>query len=432
MFENVLGQSVIRFLRDEIQKDCLPPALLFAGPEASGKCTTALEVARALSCAEAGNWTCTCESCKRHKELAASDILILGAKDNATEIRAAAHSFYTAQSLPTRYLFTRSVRKLTARFDPRLWDTDDARFLKAVPILADTDEALTDLINRYTEKEATDDQKQLEKQITKIADLCEKLQEECLYDALPVNQVRRASAWVRLMPTGKKKVLIIENADKMQESARNAFLKILEEPPEYAVFILTTTRRAAIMPTILSRVRSYVFAERARDYQQAVIERVFHDMQFCKDVPPDKSIRIVSYLQGFLPVSPVQFREAGALFWEYCFNRMMQDKNRYPAVLDETISSYRSLHPVSGAPTITAVLKTLNNCKPQRISPVFLESLLVFLQESLHSGTCKPLELEQYASFSLLIRKATESVEIFNSSPQSALETFAEEIIALV
>ena len=430
MFENVLGQQVIQLLSDEVGRDKVPPALLFAGPEASGKLTAALETARVLSCTEDGSWTCTCSSCKRHKDLSSSDLLILGTRDAVLETKAATHALCTAKTTAARYLFVRAVRKLTARFDSRLWDTDESRFIKAAPLLADIDESLSDLIEQYgtiediSEEEAT----KLEKQTAKITDLCQKLQEDCMYDTLPVNQVRKASAWVRLMPTGKKKVLIIENADKMQDSARNAFLKILEEPPEYAVFILTTTRRAAVISTILSRVRTYLFTEREPKYQQAVIERVFRDHYFCTALPSSQPIRIVSYLQSFLPVAPEHFREAAATFWEYCLNRGEQQKNRF-TVLIQQLTTYRAEHPSTYEPSITDVLKLLNNCQPRRIYGLFLEAVITFLQESIHTGVCKPCELECYASVSRFIHTAMQSADIFNGTPQAALETLSEQIV---
>ncbi len=113
MFENVLGQPVIELLSDELEQSKVPPALLFAGPEASGKLTAALETARILSCTKNGNWTCVCESCKRHKDLSASDLLILGTRDAVLETKAAAHALCTAKTAAARYLFIRAVRKLT-------------------------------------------------------------------------------------------------------------------------------------------------------------------------------------------------------------------------------------------------------------------------------------------------------------------------------
>lgn len=50
-----------------------------------------------------------------------------------------------------------------------------------------------------------------------------------------------------------KKVFIIEEAERMNTSAQNALLKVLEEPPEYVVFILLCSVRSALLPTVLSR-----------------------------------------------------------------------------------------------------------------------------------------------------------------------------------
>ena len=430
MFENVLGQPATNLLCEAIKRNNLAPALLFIGPDASAKLTTALETARVLSCEGDGSWTCMCDSCKRHKDLAAADILIMGTRDTVLETKAAARVLCTHKTPAARYLFARAVRKLTSRFDARLWDTDESRFLKAAPILAELDEELFGLLEYYDQITAwsAEDEKKLEKQTGKIIDLCGKLQDECLYDSLPVNQVRKASAWVRLMPTGKKKVLIVENADRMQEAARNAFLKILEEPPEYAVFILTTTRRAAIIPTILSRVRPYTFTEREAVHQQAVIERVFRDISFCASLPADQQPRIMTYLRSFLPVSAGQLKEAAALLWGYCVQRMERENRPPLPVLTEMLNSgFGGVSSVE--PSLAAVLKLIHNGKPHCVYTLFLESVISFLQAALHTGSCSIEELEHYAAFSRFIQAAIQSVDVFNSSPQAALETLVEAIV---
>ena len=79
-------------------------------------------------------------------------------------------------------------------------------------------------------------------------------------------------------------------------------------------------------------------------------------------------------------------------------------------------------------PSITAVLKLLNNCKPRRIYILFLEAIIAFLQKSIHTGTCTPRELERYVAVSQLLHTAMQSVDIFNGSPQAALETLSEQI----
>ena len=58
---------------------------------------------------------------------------------------------------------------------------------------------------------------------------------------------------------GKYKVYIIDEVHMLTTSAFNAFLKTLEEPPAHAIFILATTEKHKIIPTILSRCQIYDF-----------------------------------------------------------------------------------------------------------------------------------------------------------------------------
>ena len=114
----------------------------------------------------------------------------------------------------------------------------------------------------------------------KLVKLCNKLESDFLYDSIPINQIRNVSSWARMKSVEGKKTIIIENADRMLESVRNALLKILEEPPVDTIFILTTSQRNLVMPTILSRVRTYSFANRNATQQNDVINRVFHVQDF--------------------------------------------------------------------------------------------------------------------------------------------------------
>lgn len=78
----------------------------------------------------------------------------------------------------------------------------------------------------------------------------------CLPDKseILVDQIREIVADVYIRPhIFDKKIYIIDNADKMNIKAQNAFLKVLEEPPEYAVFILIAESLSKLLPTIRSR-----------------------------------------------------------------------------------------------------------------------------------------------------------------------------------
>ena len=100
-----------------------------------------------------------------------------------------------------------------------------------------------------------------------------------------VETIRNIRTDVFVVPNeAKRKIYILGNAQSMSEQAQNALLKVLEEPPEYALFILTCDSRSHLLPTVLSR--SEVFTLGAVSEEQAV-EAV------AKELPdiPDERIR---------------------------------------------------------------------------------------------------------------------------------------------
>ena len=75
-----------------------------------------------------------------------------------------------------------------------------------------------------------------------------------------VNDIRELTDQVRFAPqVGKYKIYIIDEVHMLSQAAFNAFLKTLEEPPAHAIFILATTEKHKIIPTILSRCQIYDF-----------------------------------------------------------------------------------------------------------------------------------------------------------------------------
>lgn len=75
-----------------------------------------------------------------------------------------------------------------------------------------------------------------------------------------VDDIRSLIDQVRIPPqTGRYKIYIIDEVHMLSQQAFNAFLKTLEEPPAYAIFILATTEKHKILPTILSRCQIFDF-----------------------------------------------------------------------------------------------------------------------------------------------------------------------------
>lgn len=418
MFENLIAQPATSLLISDITASRLPPSMLFSGPDASGKLTAALELARVLSCAEGtGRWTCTCGACARSKELTHPDLLIMGPRNSALEIRASAAAFLRKRTVATRFLFIRSIRKLTLRFNQELVGDDDSRAQKSASLLMDITELLEEI---SPSREQGADDLTLEKTVNALVEDAEKLESDFMYDSIPVSQVRNASTWARLTPAGNKKVLIVENADRMQDSARNAFLKVLEEPPADVVFILTTSRRGAIMPTILSRVRTYAFVERPVAAQNEVIARVFQD-------DPSSGKSLEAYFYQFLPVPMETIASTADSYLSMILERAIDDGLK-PLIGLKTALSAKSVSSDEASRdtrslTIAQMTAKLNKCKPVVIWHLFLACMSRRMREALRSGAADSREVVVYTGWADAIREALESVDVYNIGPQAALES---------
>jgi len=185
-FQNVPGNARIKtILRASLGRKRVPPALLFAGPEGSGRRETALELAKALNCRRLEDDACDdCPSCRA-----------IGAGNHPDIIE---------------------VIKLP-------WDPDKD--------------------NNGAEGNGPMN-----------------------IDNIRIKQTKRMIELAHMKPMiGRKRVFLIGNADEMEEAAAQSSLKILEEPPESAQFILITSKLDALPPTITSRCRTLAFQPVAFD-----------------------------------------------------------------------------------------------------------------------------------------------------------------------
>ncbi|MBR1911077.1 MAG: DNA polymerase III [Treponema sp.] len=400
MFENVLFQSASKLLSNDIANGNLPGSVLFSGPYASGKLSCALELARVLSCQKCGSWQCKCPNCLQNKALVSPNVLLVGSGNRTLEIRAAKDTLLyqnvnnSIHLDSARYLYLRAVRKLTLRFSPVLWEGDD-KLSKFSPLLQSINEEL----EKINPGRIIPDGDELQKILDAVEKHCEKLESTYLYDSLPVQQIRNFSTWARLSSSNGKKVIVIENADCMAESARNALLKILEEPPENTVFVLTTANRGAMLPTILSRVRTYTFFTRTKEQQQTVISRLFYySNASLKTNLPDS---IVAFLQNYLPVKPELVKTQAKLYFD-------------------TITG-------GHVPDIPAVMAECRGFSPRILFTLFLQEIV-----TVQSYLCRsPAGAECSAKIVEKLRLANNNVTVFNQNPASALEQLTRDFMQI-
>ncbi|MBR2107166.1 MAG: DNA polymerase III [Treponema sp.] len=396
MYENLVFQDVTKLLIKDINSNSLPGAILFSGEESSGKLSAALETSRILSCSNRGikSFNCECTSCLQSKALTTNNLMLLGPRDCFLEIQAAKQSFLNAYKEnasylnATRYLFLRSIRKLTLRFNPILWKGDSD--LSKIAVLLDQINENLELLDFPRE---LPDFSSLEKLCDELVKDTTSLENSYLYASIPVSQIRNLEDWCRIKSEEGKKTIIIENADRMLESVRNALLKILEEPPADCIFILLTSKRNAIMQTILSRVRTYNFKNRLISEQQSVIKRVFHNEYF--------NGSINDYLLTFLPVSPLQIKEVA--------------KNFIGSIVNRNVIDCSELN------------NNLNKMVPKKIFNLFLIEIINFQK--------KLLGFEQGVLISSKVLKSVQqcwdNYSIYNLSSTAALEILYKELSIL-
>ncbi|MCL1836210.1 MAG: DNA polymerase III [Treponema sp.] len=314
MFENIIAQPCTDQLRSDVLSGRLAPSMLFFGPPASGKGSAAIELARALSCeAAAAPWNCACPSCARHRSLMHADLAMIGPRGFAAEIAASRAAFLRdTSSAAARSLFIRSLRKLLARFSPSVWEYEPkSNKSNPLTLLQSLEEELDEFESQTAEPLV--EIHAVEKRSENLAKNACKLEDEWISDAIPIGQIRKAAWWSRLSPAGKRKTLIIENADRMKDEARNSLLKLLEEPPESISIILTAQRRETVLPTILSRLRPYRFVARSAGEEREIIRRIFRDGEAAEYAAAASGL-VEAYLNSFLPQSSEKLLPLAAFF----------------------------------------------------------------------------------------------------------------------
>ena len=393
MFENIIGQKdTIGALRGDLAQARLPRASLFVGPFYSAKLSAALEVARVLTCtAGSAEWSCECHPCRLQKELLHPHTVLLGPRYSDIEIPACAEALKHSRKPATLYLFLRAVRKLTRRFDTSVMDTEDTRMKGVQDKVGRVEELLADLVpgNELPPEKILDDL--LDKIIAAAATLAQQIRA----DGITIGQVRRLAAWTHMTASTSRKVAILENADRMQDSARNAMLKLLEEPPEGVHLILLSTRRAAIIPTILSRLRPYVFAQRAPAEEREVMTRIFR-----QDTPSATNLR--GFFLSWREINPEKLAGLSRGFMD----SVLSDAAEGTAVVEQL----SELFPERGQK---------RERSPKEVAGSFLEELTFRFHEILRQGTGSVDMLEGWTQ---AVREASARMETYNMNPAEVLE----------
>jgi DNA polymerase-3 subunit gamma/tau len=319
-------------------------------------------------------------------------------------------------------LFARSIKKLLLRFASALWE-DEPKFGKLSDMVADLEASSKEIVGL-----AAQDAKKIEKRTAAILKDAIKLESEGVTDTIAIAQIRRAAAWTHFAPSGRRKFLLIENADLMQEGARNSLLKLLEEPPPAVYIVLTTEHEQALLPTILSRVRPYRFNKRPPEIEASVVREVFGD-----SVKQNVGV----YLDSFLPVSEETLRDLAAYFAaSVAMNTVVRLKRPALEQPAELVALGRHTTPIAesaglGRPVlnrqvvIAKITAGAKNFEIRGLFQRFLREVLTFIGESFRASRGSPAYLDLWRQ---AVSTAGVAVGSYNQKPSAALDRLGAEL----
>jgi DNA polymerase-3 subunit delta' len=196
-------ERVVQTLRRALTRSRVAHAYLFHGPDGVGKRAVALEMARALQCTAQTDEACeACPACRKTRRMVHPDVHVLF---------------------------------------PYPKGTDEEDVAARIQRFGEDPYAAVDYVRRPSLSDPTEtSNKQVMYHIDRVQD-----------DLLHPMRYRPAE--------GQYKVALITDVQHMNETAANAFLKLLEEPPPQTVFLLTTSRPEQLLPTIVSRCQRLRF-----------------------------------------------------------------------------------------------------------------------------------------------------------------------------
>ncbi|MDX9800685.1 MAG: hypothetical protein RBT69_05035 [Spirochaetia bacterium] len=398
MFDNIIGHTpVIGQITKEFQTNTFPPAILVSGPLYCGKQTIALEAARVITCSEKANWNCKCESCRLNRVLSNPSVLLMGSDFFIPEIATSKKLLERKKEAVSCYLFIRSVRKLLRRFDPVFTEENDTRYKKISGLVNTVEQMLTDFDPEYVKVENIKDSDM--KKADTILEHCKTIVKDYNFSGIPVDQIRKAVYWLRFSGYSSKKVIIVENAENMNDSSKNALLKILEEPPENTFFILLTSRPGEIIPTIKSRLRKYELSGRTIAENKIVIEKIFREESVI-------FTDLKSYLNSSIPEIEVIKKAAKQFVYD---------------LFDNTKDEYGI------SPEVRNILKA----QYSQYFPEFLEELSRLSSELLASSDFiddSPDNLSLIRHFGYLINESYKGFDTFNINQELLVESMFLEL----
>ncbi|MCK5154522.1 MAG: hypothetical protein KAQ93_09215, partial [Spirochaetales bacterium] len=292
-----------------------------------------------------------------------------------------------------QYQFVRAIRKLTRRFDQHIWEGQENK-LKGISAELEKIEEIVEKVHPGVDLPTP---KKLDKLLSDAGKISKKISEYISGDNIPIDHIRNITYWSHTTFNSPVKVIIIEGADSMGESSRNALLKIIEEPPPSVYFILISNRKNRIIPTILSRVRPYNFRTRSDDEDKKILKRIFKD-------DSDEYQNLRDYFMGMKGINLSILRQYANKSIDILIEGKEIDIEEFSEILDII--------------------------KENHVLKIFLEELLFLLQKKFYqySGNSFDLPIYVLESWNKLIQKTISNRLKYNQNTRLLFETLLYEM----
>jgi DNA polymerase-3 subunit gamma/tau len=272
-------KGVAEQLQDQITSGTMSQVNLFGGSRYSLRMSFALETARVLSCYQGGDDHCSCESCRKFRNLTVSNVVIISQRDHRSVIETSLSTFERLYNDFSRQFVIQSIRRMLLQYHPALLSGAQTQSQNAAASLAgQVNDLLVDLArmeigNASQAKKAV---KELRGALKGLFTAAKK------NTTVTISQVRALEHWSGQTSMGDgKRFIILEAMEMTNSSARNSLLKMLEEPAKDTYYFLISEYPNRIIQTILSRVRRYAFPPLSREAVGKYLQPFYlHDKQY--------------------------------------------------------------------------------------------------------------------------------------------------------
>lgn len=270
MFDELarLQSDVALQLKAQLEGGVFAPVNLFEGPRHSQRMSAAMECIRVLECQNDGAAHCSCSACNRAQTLSWEEVLIISCRDHKSVINTALATWERLGTDFSKRLVIRTIRTLLHSYHPQI------STLEAAGVVSDL---LIDL-----QGAGESDQKQRMRDAQRLRTAVKALLQAAKRNpTVTIAQVRAIGEWISRSAIGsQRRYIILEAIEETNPSARNALLKMLEEPPSDVYFFLISEHPGRIMETILSRSRRTRFAALTQEAVAAYLEPFYPTKEY--------------------------------------------------------------------------------------------------------------------------------------------------------